>query len=210
MLNLHNESSGSTNNSVDNNIDAIQEDNVMNLIKNESGTVAIIIALLTMGLLTALGTVAYMNSATEVKISANFQNSQRAFYAADGGIEMGMDSLEGSFSALTGWSALLETNIFTDTALPGAPNSFYTVRVTDDEPASGYPWVADEDVGALITVDANRRVIITSTGTYRNPAKATVSVDAYLQFNQGYDSYGGKDLTGHNSNSLRGDIDWGV
>ena len=57
----------------------------MNIIKNESGTVAIIISLLTMFVLTALGTVAYMNATTEVKIGANFHNFQRAFYAADGG-----------------------------------------------------------------------------------------------------------------------------
>ena len=177
----------------------------MNIIKNESGTVAIIISVLTMVVLTALGTVTLMNATTEAKISANFQNFQKAFYAADGGIEMGMDFLGSNFDAVSGWTGVLGTNIFTNTALPGAPNSFYTVGVTDDDT---YPWVFDEN--GNVNVEANRKVIITSTGTYRNPAKATISVDAYLQFEQGYDSYGGKDLTGHNSNSLRGDIDWAV
>ena len=208
LLNINNESSGFTNNHVGDNTDTIQEGNGMNIIKNESGTVAIIISLLVMVVLTGLGTVAYMNAATEVKISANFQNSQRAFYAADGGIEMGMDFLESNFNAVSGWTGWLYSNngnIFTNTPIPNAPQSFYTVLMTDDD---GLPWVADENADPA--VEQNRKVIITSTGTYRNPAKATISVDAYLQFEQGYDSYGGKDLTGHNSNSLRGDIDWAV
>lgn len=52
----------------------------------EDGT-ALIIALLSMMLLTALGATVIMVSNTETKIAGNFQNSQEAFYAADAAAE---------------------------------------------------------------------------------------------------------------------------
>lgn len=53
---------------------------------NENGT-ALIIALMSMMLLTALAAAVIMVSTTETKIGSNYKNSQEALYAADAGIE---------------------------------------------------------------------------------------------------------------------------
>lgn len=187
------------------------------IIKDESG-VALVIALLIMVLLTILGTAAIMTSTTDVKIAANFKKSTNAFYAAEAGIEAGMDLLQspGAFDANTGWNSLLTTYIYGDassgTALSTDTNASYAVRVLDDELLDDAGetvmlWdVADEDDGGNVNTDTNRKVIIESTGRY---GSSTVKLEAYVEYDQGYDSYGGKDLTSGNTNVASGESTWG-
>ena len=55
-------------------------------LRNEQGT-ALIIALLSMMLLTALGAAVVMVTNTETQIASNYRNSQEALYAADAAVE---------------------------------------------------------------------------------------------------------------------------
>ena len=61
-------------------------------IGNERG-VALIVALMSMLLLTALGVGLIMTTTTETMISSNFRDSGEAMYAADAGIERVMQDL---------------------------------------------------------------------------------------------------------------------
>lgn len=182
-------------------------------IKDESG-IALVISLLIMVLLTILGTAAIMTSTTDVKISENFKRSSNAFYVAEAGIEAGVDFLGSNFSSADGWSSHLETWIYgsasTGVALSTLDsnldsNAFYKVYVVDDEPGE-LSWITDED--GVLNIDKNKKVVIRSTGTYGNPATATVTLEAYVEFDQGYDSYGGKDLTSGNTNVASGEATW--
>lgn len=188
-------------------------------IKDESG-IALVISLLIMVLLTILGTAAIMTSTTDVKISQNFKQSSNAFYAAEAGIEDGIAFLGSNFDSTDGWSGHLKTWIKgsagAGAALSTDSNAYYKVYVEDDEPVAydaGPPvveedfiWITDED--ADFNIDKNKKVMIRSTGTYGNPATAKVILEAYVEFDQGYDSYGGKDLTSGNTNVTSGEATW--
>lgn len=62
------------------------------IVLNQSG-VALVTALLIMLVLSLLGTAAIMTTSTDVKIGANYNNSQETFYAADSGGQMGLNWL---------------------------------------------------------------------------------------------------------------------
>lgn len=72
---------------------------------NEQGT-ALIIALMSTMLLTALGAVVVMVSNTEVTISGNYRNSQEALYAADAAVERVVQEL----LMIPRWNDILEGN----------------------------------------------------------------------------------------------------
>ena len=59
---------------------------LVGLLRDEQG-VALVIALMTSTLLTALGVALIIVTNTETQITANFRNSQEALYAADAGVE---------------------------------------------------------------------------------------------------------------------------
>ncbi|MCZ6489889.1 MAG: pilus assembly PilX N-terminal domain-containing protein [Acidobacteria bacterium] len=66
--------------------------------RNRERGIALIIALLAMGVLTSVGFALMLSSSTETLIHANFRSSERAFYASRGGLEeirgrMGPDAL---------------------------------------------------------------------------------------------------------------------
>jgi Tfp pilus assembly protein PilX len=85
--------------------------------RSERGT-AIIIALMSMMLMTALGLALVLTTTTESKITANFRNSQEALYAADAGIERVMDDL----LTVPDWNTVLRgqtTSAFIDGAVSG-------------------------------------------------------------------------------------------
>src|SRR5512134_2814747 len=90
---------------------------------NEQGT-ALIIALLSMMLLTALGATVIMVSNTENRIAANYQNSQEALYAADAAAERVVQDL----LMIPRWNDILggtSTSAFVDgpaTGLKTLPN----------------------------------------------------------------------------------------
>jgi Tfp pilus assembly protein PilX len=61
-------------------------------VRSEAGT-ALIIALMSMMLLTALGAAAVMVTSTETRIASNYRNSQEALYAADAAVERAVQDL---------------------------------------------------------------------------------------------------------------------
>ncbi len=60
--------------------------------RDESG-IAMLVALMSLLLLTALGVALVMTTQTETMISSNFSNGQEALYAADAGVERAMQDL---------------------------------------------------------------------------------------------------------------------
>jgi Tfp pilus assembly protein PilX len=89
------------------------------LVRDERG-VALIVALLSMLLLSALGVGLMMTTMTETMIATNYRDSGEALYAADAGIERVMQDL----LTIPDWDSLLAANnarsSFTDGAAPGA------------------------------------------------------------------------------------------
>lgn len=181
-------------------------------IKDESG-VALVVALLIMVLLTVLGTAAITTTTTDVKISSNFKDSTDAFYAAETGLETAREYLQSNFSATNGWSDFLTSgNQFIETGIYGTVttgslnliplgNTTFGVFILDDD---GFAWVSDEN--GNYTTDSNKKVLVTSKGA---DGTATVILQEYIEFFQGYDSYGGKDLTTGNTNVSSGEATWG-
>lgn len=73
----------------------------MNHWSSERGA-ALVVSLLAMMILSALGAALVLNTSTETMLSHNFQNAQQTLYAADAGIERGVQDLirEPSWSAI--------------------------------------------------------------------------------------------------------------
>ena len=90
----------------------------LDIARNEHG-VALIIALLSMMLLTALGLALVMTTSTETLISANFREGGEAMYAADAGVERVMQDL----LTVPDWNRIIAGQVqssFTDGAAIGA------------------------------------------------------------------------------------------
>ena len=88
------------------------------LIRDERG-IALIVALMSMLLLTALGAGLMMTTMSETMISTNYRDSGEALYAADAGIERVMQDL----LTVPDWNRLIAGTVktsFTDGADPGA------------------------------------------------------------------------------------------
>lgn len=89
-------------------------------IRQDERGVALIVALLSMLLLSALGIGLLMTTMTETMISANYRDGGESLYAADAGIERVMQDL----LTIPDWNRLLEADnartSFTDGANPGA------------------------------------------------------------------------------------------
>ena len=177
-----------------------------------------------MVLLTVLGTAAIMTSTTDVKISENFKKSSNAFYAAEAGIEAGMNYLGTYYDSANGWNDELTTSSTNGYILDGVSigtNTYYRFSVADDETANIGWDVTDEDATAscdggssINTCDSNRKILITAIATYggvygSSNVVATTTLQAYVEFDQGYDSYGGRDLTSGNTSTASGTATWG-
>lgn len=70
---------------------------------SDEGGVALVIVMMTMTLLTALGTVLALATITETAIAANYRDAAEAFYAAEGGVEFVMQEIAG----IPDWSDVL-------------------------------------------------------------------------------------------------------
>jgi hypothetical protein len=81
--------------------------------------------------LTALGTVAYMNAATEVKISGNFKNYADSFYIAEAGIQRAIGSLNTDINWVAGLGDI--NDAFSGDNSLG--NGTYVVQVSENDPA---------------------------------------------------------------------------
>ncbi len=84
--------------------------------RDESG-VALIVALMSLLLLTALGLALVMTTSTETMIASNFSNSQEAIYAADSGVERAMQDL----LTVPDWNTIL-AGTTTSAFIDGAPS----------------------------------------------------------------------------------------
>lgn len=83
---------------------------------------AIIVALMSMLLMSALGAALVLTTSSEALIAANFRNAQEGVYAADAALERAMDDL----ATVADWNAILDgstRSAFVD----GAPNGVRTL-----------------------------------------------------------------------------------
>lgn len=93
----------------------------MNRLRNETGS-ALIIALMSMMLLTALGAAVVMVTRTETMIASNYSNAQEALYAADAAVERVMQDL----LMVPRWDDVLG-GITKSAFVGGAPNAAITL-----------------------------------------------------------------------------------
>ncbi len=116
---------------------------------SEAGT-ALIIALLTMMLLTALGATVIMVSNTENKIAGNYQNSQEALYAADAAAERVVQDL----LMIPRWNDILggsAKSAFVDGAATGLKTMPNGGQVTLCDRVEGYGCATSTATGQLQT-----------------------------------------------------------
>jgi len=71
---------------------------------NEKGMV-LVVGVLLVALLAILGTTAYLNSTTDLKISGNYKASEEVLYAAEAGAEYGVNRLRAALKVLNGSTA---------------------------------------------------------------------------------------------------------
>ena len=105
----------------------------------------LIVALMSMMLMTALGSALVLMTLTEVTIAANYKDATEAFYAAEAAVEWALQDLEG----VSDWDGLTTSMPYTDAPLddmlpPGAAPSRMHVIVwvarpveTEDDPYAG-------------------------------------------------------------------------
>lgn len=83
--------------------------------RNEEGFV-LVASLLIMLVLTVLGIAGSRNTSMELLIAGNDRTYKETFYSADGGVEMGAETLEQSLACISGFTA---KNDFVDTTFNG-------------------------------------------------------------------------------------------
>jgi Tfp pilus assembly protein PilX len=103
-----------------------------NSVNNSDGSVTIA-ALLILAVLTILGVSSISTSNMEVQIATNDKVHKMAFYAADGGSELGTELLELNIACASGFSTddyvvnnitVVDRDFWMQTAAPGPPNTF--------------------------------------------------------------------------------------
>ncbi|HEX2975014.1 MAG TPA: pilus assembly PilX N-terminal domain-containing protein [Bacteroidales bacterium] len=127
--------------------------------KNEKGMV-LVVALLVMAVLIILGTTAVMTTTTDLKISGNYKQSEKAFYVAEAGIEEARSRMRDNFTpstsrvidshpTQTGWFAFIGTESKSQGKGYNSSNSLhvrmpslqsaldYTVKITHQTDSSG-------------------------------------------------------------------------
>lgn len=138
---------------------------ILNPTQNERGVV-LVIAMLVVALLLLLGAHFMGASLTEHTIAANDVNAARAFYLADAGTEHARKTLE-----TLNLSQVLDgtTTVFTAGNTVNLAGGSYTVQVTNNIAANGFPrGTIAADPSASATVDGDDIVVATSTGTFGN------------------------------------------
>lgn len=191
------------------------------ILKDESG-IALITALLIMVLLMVLGTAAIMTSTTDVKIGQNFKKSSDAFYLAEAGLETGLAYLDSNFDSTTGWNAFVIDGFVSSehatyasgteiTASPGLDD--ITALVTNTVGSETFTIYTrdnsdDSDCDPGDKGDCDGRIYLMSVGTLTGTIASTTTLETLIEFDQPYESYGGKDLTSGNTNVASGEATW--
>ena len=181
------------------------------LVDNERG-VALVLTLMILLTLTGLVLAFLSVSAFEPQISRNHNDTVRARYVAESGLEYAYDTLA---TNITSWNTYLVGATCTTGAVLGAANSTlpglpsadgtFTVRVRNDCNATDnkFTGVAVEP-GANATNDTNNKLIITSIGTLGTFGSTTKTITMQVIGNDirepDKDFY--LDLFGNSGNSL--------
>jgi Tfp pilus assembly protein PilX len=146
----------------------------------------LIAALTLMATLTLLGTTAYILSSTDIKIGANFRNSQMVLQVAMAGAERAREALRVENLASGDKASFSdELNSSTRKGANGVLNGYTTT--TDDSPlANGTmnnvtyaAYLTNDNLNGdtyLSTTDNNGKLLITSVATGLNSSKAKVEI----------------------------------
>ncbi len=146
---------------------------------NENGFV-LGFTILFMAVLAILGSSTAVMTRAEIKVSANYKNSELAFFAAQGGTEHAREVLRELNAISTDPSsfsdelvALSGSNGFLDGYVPGTDDVPIISASLED---SSYSVYLTNDVvdGFLYSVDSNHRVALTSVATGPNGSEAVI------------------------------------
>jgi len=142
-------------------------------LRNDQG-VALPLALLVLLTLSALLLAFVSMAGMEPQISRNLNDTTKARYLADTGVEYAYDQLV----ALGSLNAALQTNcpqscgqLANGLSLPGLPATSGTFSVTvrnDNQPGDNQITGVAPEPAANVTTDTNNIVIVVATGTYNN------------------------------------------
>ena len=145
-------------------------------LKNQDGFL-LVTALVLLATLTVLGTTAYLLSSTDIKVGGSFKTSQEVLQVAQAGVERGREILRQANADQT-YGA--DPTVFNSELVYYASgnhsltsgtigNYTYTVALSNDAGDAG-----------LNVADSNNKVLITSTATGPNNAKAVVEIAVAL------------------------------
>lgn len=142
-------------------------------VRDERG-IAFILAILVVTLLLLLGAHFMTASLTEHTIARNDVNAASAFYLADAGTEHARKTL----GALDLTQVLDgKTNVFAAGNTVNLAGGSYTVQVTNNIAANGFPrGTVAADPSASAIVDGDDIIIVTSTGTFQNGQQTVETV----------------------------------
>jgi len=149
--------------------------------KNSEKGFALLIAIFTLLLLTAIGAGMVAMTNTDTSISANFRDEQTAYFAAKAGIEEVRDRLRQGPAGTTP-NTLMTNAYFSTSALPGAANGVLYIT----NPSTGdvvTPWVTngaatvypDDEICSELINTANPCSAGVPTGTWYVPAVGSSS-----------------------------------
>ncbi|MFQ5962585.1 MAG: hypothetical protein ACE5MG_14445 [Candidatus Methylomirabilales bacterium] len=136
--------------------------------------VVLITALLVMVFLLPLGAVFLKVALTESLIASNEVSAARTFHLGEAGIQHAQKALESLdlSDVLAG-----TTSIFPGGNTASLAGGTYTVQVTNNIAANGFPrGTIPADAGGSPTVDVDRILVVTSTGSFANAQKVVEAI----------------------------------
>src|SRR3972149_332810 len=150
----------------------------MDSLRHQEG-VALPLALIALVALMVMAMAFLSMAAMEPQISTNLNDSARARYVADAGVEWAFQTL----AASPNWSTVLQTNggsMAANLALPGltAASGTFTVVARNDNQAGDTAFTGQALDGGNNTNDTNNILIVTATG---NLGTATRQIQVAIQ-----------------------------
>ena len=178
------------------------------IIQKQQG-MAIFAALVVMIILTVLGMAGIYMATTDIMISQNYKQIRQKFFTAEAGLQQGINELK--TTGVTDWSEFITgaTSVDPNVELLKEPDFYgmnFRVLVQNnlDDPVFTDANYSSAD---WYNTDLDRILVLIAEG--KGSSGSAKTIEAAVQWEpRPENSYGGKDITADNSNTIRGNIDW--
>ena len=181
-----------------------------NLLGNEKG-MALFAAFVVLILLTVMGLAGIYLATTDIKISQNYKEIRQRFFAAEAGLQQGINTVQST--SVDNWNNFLSgaTSSNPEVLMSGMSGvSFYgmnyTVRVKNnlDDPVFSDANYTSSD---WYCKDTDEILVIIAEGSGSSGEPKTLETAVQWEPSP-ENSYGGKDMTADNANVTDANIDW--